>query len=181
MLFYLGFTYICTSIWDLHPASSGCKQCLPTSCCSKWGQEIRVSKNQCYLSDRPKNQTNGFNPDLSSCGSHQSQAGLVWGSSDSSVQSLSHVWLFATPWAAAHQASLPIHHQLPESTQTHVHWVGDSIQSSHPLLSPSPPALNLSQHQGLFKWVSSLHQVTKVLEFKLQHQSYQWTPRSDLL
>ena len=76
---------------------------------------------------------------------------------------------------------LPVHHQLPEYTQTHVHWVGDAIQPSHPLLSPSPPALNLSQHQGLFKWVSSSHQVAKVLEFQLQHQSFQWTPRTDLL
>ena len=71
------------------------------------------------------------------------------------------------------------HHQLPKSTQTHVHWVGDSIQPSHPLLSPSPPALNLSQHQGLFKWVSSSHQVAKVLEFQLQHQSFQWIFRAD--
>ena len=76
---------------------------------------------------------------------------------------------------------LPVHHQLPESTQTHVHWVGDAIQPSHPLLSPFPPALNLSQHQGLFRWVSSSHQVTKALEFQLQHQSFQWTPRTDLL
>ena len=127
---------------------------------------------------------------------------------------------------------LPVHHQLLESTQTHVHWVRDAIQLSHPLLSPSPPALNLSQHQGLFifflyfilffnfmilywfchistcihhrytrvphpepsslpaphtnplglfKWVSSSHQVAKVLEFQLQHQSFQWTPRTDLL
>ena len=75
---------------------------------------------------------------------------------------------------------LPIHHQLPESTQTHVHWVGDAIQPSHPLSFPSPPALNLSQHQGLFKWVSSSHQVTKVLEFQLQYQSFQWTPRTHL-
>ena len=60
---------------------------------------------------------------------------------------------------------LPVHHQLPEFTQTHVHWDGDVIQPSHPLLSPSPPAFSLSQHQGLFKWVSSLHQVAKVLEF----------------
>ena len=73
---------------------------------------------------------------------------------------------------------LPVHHQLLEFTQTHVHWVGDTIQPSHPLLSPSPPALNLSQPQGLFKWVSSLHQVAKVLEFQLQHQSFQWTPRT---
>ena len=76
---------------------------------------------------------------------------------------------------------LPVHHQLPESTQTHVHQVGDAIQPSHPLLCPSPPVLNLSQHQGLFKWVSSSHQVAKVLEFQLQHQSIQWTPRTDLL
>ena len=76
---------------------------------------------------------------------------------------------------------LPVHHQLPEFTQTHVHWVGDAIQPSHPLLSPSPPAFNLSQHQGLFKWVSSLHQVAKVLQFQLQHQSFQWIFRSDFL
>ena len=75
----------------------------------------------------------------------------------------------------------PVHHQLPEFTQTHVHWVGDAIQPSHPLSSPSPPALSLSQHQALFKWVSPSHQVAKVLEFQLQHQSFQWTPRTDLL
>ena len=75
---------------------------------------------------------------------------------------------FSTP-------GLPDYHQLSEFTQTHVHWVGDAIQPSHPLSSPSPPALNLSQHQGLFQWVSSSHQVAKVLEFQLQHQSFQWT------
>ena len=76
---------------------------------------------------------------------------------------------------------LPVHHQLPEFTQTHVHWVGDAIQPSHPLSSPSPPAFNLSQHQGLFQWVSSLHQVARVLEFQLQHQSFQWIVRTALL
>ena len=76
---------------------------------------------------------------------------------------------------------LSVHHHLPESTQTHVHCVDDAIQPSHPLSSPSPPALNLSQHQGLFKWVSSSHQVAKVSEFQLQHQSFQWTPRTDFL
>ena len=76
---------------------------------------------------------------------------------------------------------LPVHHQPLEFTQTHVHWVGDAIQPSHPLSSPSPPASNPSQHQGLFQWVSSLHEVAKVLEFKLQHQSFHWTPRTDLL
>ena len=75
---------------------------------------------------------------------------------------------------------LPVHHQLPESNETHVHQVGDATQLSHPLSSPSPPAPNLSQHQGLFKWVSSSHQVAKVLEFQLEHQSFQWTPRTDL-
>ena len=79
----------------------------------------------------------------------------------SSVQSLSCVQHFVTPWTAACQASLSI----TNSIQTHVHCVGDAIQPSHPPLSPSPPALNLSQHQGLFKWVSSSHQVAKVSEF----------------
>ena len=73
----------------------------------------------------------------------------------------------------------PVHHQLLELTQAHVHWVGDGIQPSHPLSSPSPPAFNLSQHQGLFQWVSSLHQVAKLLE--LQHQSFQWIFRTDIL
>ena len=76
---------------------------------------------------------------------------------------------------------LPVHHQLPEFTQTHLHWVDDAIQPSHPLLSPSPPTFNLSQHQGLSKWVSSLHQVAKVLEFQLQHQSFQRIFRTDFL
>ena len=75
---------------------------------------------------------------------------------------------------------LRVHHQLPEFTQTHVHWVSDAIQPSRPLSFPSPPALNLSQHNGLFKWVSSSHHVAKVLEFQLQHQSFQWMPRTDL-
>ena len=62
---------------------------------------------------------------------------------------------------------LPVHHQLPEFTQTHVHQVGDAIQPSHPLSSPSPPAPNPSQHQSLFQWVNSSHEVAKVLEFRL--------------
>ena len=77
---------------------------------------------------------------------------------------------------------LSVHHQLPEFTQTHVHRVSDAIQPSHPLSSPSPPALNFTQRQGLFKWVSSSHQVAEVLEFQLQHQSFQWIyRRTDLL
>ena len=85
----------------------------------------------------------------------------------SSVQSLSRARLcdpmnFSTP-------GLPVHHQLPEFTQTHVHRVSDAIQPSHPLSSPSPPAPNPSQHQSLFQWVNSSHEVAKVLEFQLQH------------
>ena len=76
---------------------------------------------------------------------------------------------------------LPVHHQLPEFTQTHVHRVGDAIQPSHPLSSSSPPVPNPSQHQSLFQWVNSSHEVAKVLEFQLQRQSFQWTPRTDLL
>ena len=76
---------------------------------------------------------------------------------------------------------LPVHHQLLEFTQTNFHRVGDAIQPSHPLSSPSPPALNLSKHRGLFQWVSSSHQVAKVLELQLQHQSFQWIFRVDFL
>ena len=75
----------------------------------------------------------------------------------------------------------PVHHQLPELAQTHVLRVGDAIHPSHPLSSPSPPAFNLSQHHGLLQGVSSSHQVAKVLEFQLQHQSFQWIFRTDFL
>ena len=86
----------------------------------------------------------------------------------SSVQSLSCVRLFVTPWIAARQASLSI----TNFTQTHVHWVCNTIQPSLPLSSPSPPASNPSQHQSLFQWVNSSHEVAKVLEFEhacIQH------------
>ena len=76
---------------------------------------------------------------------------------------------------------LPVHHQLLEFTQTHAHRVSDAIQPPHPLSPPSPPAPIPSQHQGLFQWVSSSYEVAKLLEFQLQHQSFQWTPRTDLL
>ena len=76
---------------------------------------------------------------------------------------------------------LPVHHQLQEFTQTHVHWVSDAIQPSHPWSSPSPPAPNPSQHQSLFQWVNSSHEMAKVLEFQLQHHSFQRNPRVDLL
>ena len=74
---------------------------------------------------------------------------------------------------------LPVLHYLLEFAQTHVHWVTDAIQPSHPLSSPSLPALHLFQHQGLFQWVSCSYQVARVLEFQLQHQSFQWIFRTD--
>ena len=120
---------------------------------------------------------------------------------ESCAQLLNHVWLFVTsrtvcgpPVSSVTQScptlcdpmncstpGLPVHYQLPEFTQTCVHWVGDAIQPSHPLSSPSPPAPDPSQHQGLFQWVNSSHEVAKVLEFQLQRQSFHWTPRTDLL
>ena len=99
----------------------------------------------------------------------------------SSVQLLSRVWLFVTPWTAARQASLSIQHQLPELAQIHVNRVGDAIQPSRPLSSPFPPVPKPSQHQGLFQGVSSSHQVAKVLKLQLQHQSFQWIFRTDFL
>ena len=98
------------------------------------------------------------------------------------VQSLHHVRL-CDPMDCS-TPGFPVHHQLPELTQIHVHWVSDAIQQSHPshpLLSPSPPAFNLSQHQGLFQGVSPSHQVAKVLEFQLQHPSFQWIFSIDFL
>ena len=74
----------------------------------------------------------------------------------------------------------PVHHQLLEFTETHIHQVSDAIQPSHPLSSPSPPAPNPSQSQSLFQWVNSSHEVAKVLEFQLQHHSVQRNPRADL-
>ena len=99
----------------------------------------------------------------------------------SSVQFSRSVMSDSLPPMDQSTPGLPVHQQLPESTQTHVRWVSDAIQPSHPLSTPSPPTFNLFQHYGLFKWVSSPHQVAKVLEFQLQHQSFQWTPRTDLL
>ena len=84
----------------------------------------------------------------------------------SSVQSLSHVRLLC-PMSSS-MPGLPVHHQLPEFAQIHVQWVGDAIQPSHPLSTPSSSGFNLSQHQGLFRWVSSLHQVPKYWSFSFK-------------
>ena len=101
----------------------------------------------------------------------------------SSVQFSSFAQSCPTLWDLMNRSTLglPVHHQLPEFTQTHIHQVSDAIQPSHPLSSPSPPAPNPSQHQSLFQWVSSSHEVFKVLQFQLQHHSLQRNPRVDLL
>ena len=90
--------------------------------------------------------------------------------------------MFDSLWPCGLQhARLPVLHYLPELAQTHAHWMGDAIQPSHPLWSPSPPALNLSQQQGLVQWAGSSHQVANILELQLQHQSCQWISRVDFL
>ena len=104
---------------------------------------------------------------------------IIWErhSVSSVAQSCPNLWDsmdYSTP-------DFPVHYQLPELVQTHVHRVGDAIQPSHPLSSPSPPVFNLSQHQGFFQWVSSLHQVANALEFQLQDQSFWWIFRTDFL
>ena len=99
----------------------------------------------------------------------------------SSVQ-FSHSVVSDSLWPHESQhARPPCPSPLLEFTQTHVHWVSDALHPSHPQSSPSPPAPSPSHHQGPFKRVSCLHQVANVLEFQLQHQSFQWTPRTDLL
>ena len=97
-----------------------------------------------------------------------------------SVQFSSVVQSCPTLWDSINRSTpgVPVHHQLPEFTQTHVHPVGDAIQPFHPLSFPSPPAPNPSQHQSLFQWVNSSHEVAEVLEFQLWHHSFQRTPRA---
>ena len=130
-----------------------------------WLTNIEFSHQHCNLCLNKANLTHVFFPDT--CGM------LPF----SSVQLLSRVQLFVTPWITAHQASMSITNS--QSSPKLVHPVGDAIQPSHPLLSPSPSTFNLSQHQGLFKWVSSSHQVENVLEF--QGQSFQWIFRTYFL
>ena len=95
------------------------------------------------------------------------------------VQLLSRVWLFVTPWTTARQ--VPLSSTFSEFAQTHVLWVGYAIQPSHPLSPSSLPVFSLSQHQGLFQWVSCSYLVAKVLPLQLQHQSFQWIFRADFL
>ena len=100
---------------------------------------------------------------------------------DDQFNSVAQSWLtFCAPMDCS-TPGLPVHHQLPELAQTHVPWVNDDIQPSHPLSSHFLPTFNLSQHQDIFLWVSYLHQVAKLLELQLQHQSFQWIFRTDFL
>ena len=135
----------------------------------RWGRRVLVFQK----SESPKLQVHGARGTVWGRGSDP-----VWGPTQFSSVTQSCLTLYnpmdcSTP-------GLPGYHQLLEFTQTHVHWVVNAIQPPHRLLSPSPPAFNLSQLQGLFKWVSSLHQVAKVVEFQLQHQSFQWIFRTEL-
>ena len=106
-----------------------------------------------------------------------------WNMSFSSVQFSSVIQSCPTLWDPMNHnmSGLPVHHHLLEFIQTHVHRVGDAIQPPHPLSSPSPPVPNPSQHQSLFQWVNSSHEVAKVLEFQLRHHSFQRNSRADLL
>ena len=97
------------------------------------------------------------------------------------ILTLNRVQLFANLWTDCSTPGFPVLHHLPEFAQTHVHWISDAIQPTHPLSPPSPSAFSLSQHQDLFQWVVSLHQVAKVLELQLQHQFFQWIFRVDFL
>ena len=110
-------------------------------------------------------------------------AHLTQSSNDVQFSSVTQSCLTLSDPMDCSKPGLPVHHHhhLMELAQTHVHQVGDAIQPSHSWSSPSPPAFNLSQHQGHFQWVSSLHQVAKVLEFQLQYQSFQWIFRTDFL
>ena len=108
---------------------------------------------------------------------------LLWSSSEHSCCccSVAQSYLTLCDPMDCSMPRFPVHHHLLELAQTHVPWVGDAIQPSCPLLSPSPPAFNLSQNQGLFQGVSSWHPVAKVLELQLEHQSFQWIFRVGLL
>ena len=146
---------------------------------SEWAQEMLV-----WVDSWRKFSANSFSCKAhlwvitSTCFSNSSKQ-----TGGSSVQFNSVAQLCSTLWDPMDCSTpgLPVHRHLLAFTQTHVHCVGDAIQPSHPLSSPSPPSVNLSQHQGFFQWGSSLHQVAKVLEFQLQHQSFQWIFRTDFL
>ena len=111
----------------------------------------------------------------------QGEVSITWDMQISQFSSVAQLCLTLCNPIDCNMRGFPVHHQCPEPTQTHVHHVGDAIQPSHPLSSPFPLTFNLSQHQGLFQWLSSSHQVAIVLEHKHQYQSFQWIFRTDFL
>jgi len=113
----------------------------------------------------------------------QSPSAVIFGAQKNKVWHCFHCFPIYFPWSdgtRCHDLSF-LNVKFPKHAQTHIHFVGDAIQQSPPLSSPSPPPFNLSQHQGLSQWVSSSHKVAKVLEFQLQHQSFQWIFRTNFL
>ena len=105
----------------------------------------------------------------------------IWAGISRKLCSVTKSWMtFYDPMDCS-TPGLPVPHHLLESAQVHVHWISDATQPSHPLSPSSPSAFNLCQHQGLFQWVSCLHQVAKVLELQFHHQSFQWVFRVDFL
>ena len=150
--------------------------------------EVKVHKNQCWVI---KHFENTYTSQRWR-GSRKSEKmnSKPWNSATRQTSKPAKIQLFQFSSAAQSCLTLcdpvdcsmpgfPVHHQLPGPI--HVHWVSDAIQPAHPLSSSSPPTFNLPHHQRLFQWVSSLHQVAKVLEFKLQHQFFQWIFRTDFL
>ena len=146
------------------------KTSIPKSDCNDYF--CRFSWSQAYLIHFPI--VYDKNSQHSSCAKYYTMFSIQFSSVPQSCPTLCDPMNCSMP-------GLPVHHHLPEITQTNVHRVGDAIQLSHLLSSLSPPAPNPSQHQGLFQWVNSTYEVANVLEFQLQHQSFQWTSRTNLL
>ena len=157
--------------WDTFPSASDSQHSHSTAC------RIRVGSGalQEPLSDSPLGYISGIGKKMT-LKSSKSLAPIQ--TQFSSVTQTGPTLSDPTDYSAL---GFPVHHQLTELTQIHVHWVDDAIQPFHPLSSSSPLAFNLSQHQGLFQWVSSSHQVAKVLELQLQHQCFQLIFKTDFL
>ena len=154
------FTQLCPTLWfhGLYPARLLCP----------WDSPGKNTERGCHSLLQGIFLTQGSDPGPLSCRQilyHLSHQRSPW--KKCQIRSVTQSCLTLCNPTNCSTPGLPVHHQPPEFTQTHVLWVGDAIQPSHPLSSPSPPAHNPSQHQGLFQWVNSSHQVAKVLEFQL--------------